>query len=421
MWVLIAAWVVSATGDAPPEEPLEQVTFTQAVERALARNPTLQTAIEEIDRSRALVEQARSAWLPQLTGVGTYTHLDHDRILNGKIALAKNQINGTLFLTIPIVAAQAWANTWRADDQADVVRTLANDVRRMIALQTGRAYLTIIEQRRVVEVNERARDVARVQLDYTQQRYKGGVGNRLDVTRSGQELASDEATLQNSLESLTRAQEALGVLMGTDRPIDANGDPTLTAPTSLASAMDNAESNRTDIISGKRRLTAARRSSNLNWADYIPTLSAVGNIAYQDPPQLTLPLRSWQVQGILTIPFYDGGLRYGRAKERRALEAEAQTNLDAAERQTHSDVRTAFEEVRRAELALAASTDSAKFATESLELAELAYRTGVSTNLELVDAQRVSRDANTAAAVAADNAQQSRLDLLSASGAFPEP
>jgi len=49
----------------------------------------------------------------------------------------------------------------------------------------------------------------------------------------------------------------------------------------------------------------------------------------------------------------------------------------------------------------------------------MAYKAGASTNLEVIDAERQARDADTAVAVAEDSLRQARLDLLIASGRFP--
>jgi outer membrane protein TolC len=125
------------------------------------------------------------------------------------------------------------------------------------------------------------------------------------------------------------------------------------------------------------------------------------------------------VQLVLTLPFYDGGLRYGQQKQRVAEEHEADLVLEATLRQARSETRSAFDTLRHADLAMNAAREGARLANDALKLAELAYHTGVSTNLELVDAQRRARDADTASAVAEDTARQARLDLLAASGAFP--
>ena len=82
-------------------------------------------------------------------------------------------------------------------------------------------------------------------------------------------------------------------------------------------------------------------------------------------------------------------------------------------------MRAAFEEVRRADEALKASTASSEVAKQALDLSNKAYAAGATSNLELIDAERRTRDAETQTAVAEDAARQARVDLLAASGRFP--
>jgi len=79
----------------------------------------------------------------------------------------------------------------------------------------------------------------------------------------------------------------------------------------------------------------------------------------------------------------------------------------------------AFEEMRRQDIALDQANQSAAFAQKALDLANLAYRAGATTNLEVIDAERQARDAETQAAIAEDASREARLDLLAASGRFP--
>ena len=65
------------------------------------------------------------------------------------------------------------------------------------------------------------------------------------------------------------------------------------------------------------------------------------------------------------------------------------------------------------------STERAQLANDAMRLADIAYRAGASTNLELIDAQRVARDAETQANLAENNERQAILDFLAASGRFP--
>lgn len=123
----------------------------------------------------------------------------------------------------------------------------------------------------------------------------------------------------------------------------------------------------------------------------------------------------------MAIPLYEGGLRYGQAKERRTVEKIAVAQFEASLRQARSEVRTAFQQVTHADAALQTAREAAKLATEALELANVSYHAGATTNLEVIDAERRERDAVVTAALAEDTARQARLDLLAASGSFPSP
>jgi len=82
-------------------------------------------------------------------------------------------------------------------------------------------------------------------------------------------------------------------------------------------------------------------------------------------------------------------------------------------------VRAAFDGMVHADKALIAARAAADLARRALELANVAYKAGATSNLEVIDASRESRAADTAAAQSEDLARQARLDLLAASGRFP--
>lgn len=393
------------------------VTFEDAVQRATTRNTNLELAQEDVRRAEALVQQARSTWLPTLSANGTYTRLDSDRELSGRVIAAANSINGNVTLTVPIIAPRSWVTTARAKDDREISKLTLTDTRRQVALVAGRAYLTVIGQKRVLESTVQARDTARAHEEFSKSRFVGGVGNRLDAVRAAQERATSETRVQTQALALVRAQEALGILLGENGPIDAT-DVTLGAPPTLAAALSEAES-RSDVVVTKERAESARKSVRDSYADYLPLLTGIAQPFYQNPASLTLPTTGWQAQLLLTIPLFDGGNRYGLKHERDALYNQAKTNLDAALRQARSEVRLGFESVQRADEALVQAREAAKLAQEALELSQLAYRAGATSNIEVVDAERRARDAAIDAAVAEDAARQARLDLLAAAGKFP--
>lgn len=404
--------------EAPPER--RTMTLDEAVKRSIDRNPTMEFARQEIGRAEALVRQARATWLPTFSANGTYTRLDDDRVLGDRVILGANSIAANVTLTVPIVAGRQWAAHARRKDEAEIARTSADDVKRTVALATGRAYLTVLAQKRVVDSAKRARDTAKAHESFSKERLAGGVGNRLDAVRASQERATAEAQVQTQLIALARAQEALGVLVGEQTAVDAADEAPLPNLPNLPTALGEADK-RVDVVAQRDRTESARKAVRDSYTDYLPVLSAIGQPFYQNPATLTQPTTGWQAQLVLSIPLYDGGNRYGLKEERDALYAQQKTKVDAALRQARSEVRLAFESMQHADEALVQARDASKLATEALELAQLAYRSGATSNLEVIDAESRSRQAATAAVVAEDAARQARLELLAACGRFPAP
>jgi len=173
------------------------------------------------------------------------------------------------------------------------------------------------------------------------------------------------------------------------------------------------------VIAAKRALWAAERGGKDLWRDFLPTLTAIFQPFYQNPPTLTVPLLGWQGQIALVLPIYDGGLRYGQQAERDAAIVANKARFEAAARQAQSELRAGRAAVKGAEVAKVKAKRAASLAHEAADLAKLAYQAGAATNLELIDADRRARDADTAAAQAEDTLRQAQLEALAAAGMFP--
>ena len=338
------------------------------------------------------------------------------------MVLGRQQLSANVQVAVPLLNTPRWAQWYRASKASDAARATADDVKRQVALGAARAWLAVLAQKRVVVAATTSRDAAKAHLDFAHERFQGGVGTRLDELRAAQEFSVSTTQLETALGALVRAQESLGVLTGSDEPLDTSAeDPDFAAPPGVDQALSGVESARLDVKAAQARKDTAVASARTDWMDYVPLLSAVFQPFYQNPPSLTQPLTGWQLNVVLQIPLYEGGLRYGQAKERRANAASADAQLEGSLRQAKSEVRTAFQQVTHADAAMQAAREAAKQATEAMDLANLAYRAGATTNLEVIDAERRARDAEVQAVLAEDAARQSRLDLLVASGSFPTP
>ncbi|HZS38257.1 MAG TPA: TolC family protein [Polyangia bacterium] len=410
--------LLAATAHAQPQ----RLSFAEAMRKAFTRNPDALVAQEEISRARALVEQVRSASLPTVTAAATFTQLDSARVSQvtpGNVIVPATGFNGAGIAALTL-DPRRWVAWSQARENVNVARLGAADVRRQLGITVGQIYLSVLAQRQLVEADASAVKNAAAHVEYTRARLDAGNGTLLDFERATALYNSDRTLLERAQFLLVRLQEQLGILLGESAPVDVTTEVALpAAPVDESAALDDARRLRSDLHLQRERLTAAAKVRRESWADFLPSASASFEVFYQTPPTQSLPTDGWQLLVTVGVPIYDGGLRYGLLKERRALEREARIRLDAELRLVSADVRTALVELSRARTALGTAREAARISTDVVRLTTVSYHAGLSTNIEVIDAQLAALNADVAAALAENDERQAQLDLLLATGRFP--
>lgn len=416
-FLLLATAAASGASAQTLPEP-EPVSFDAAIARAIERNPTIAEAAQSILQAETLLQQVKTVFRPTIDGSITTTILDSERGFDDLVTQPRTQSLLGVAVSYPVLDAARWAQRAQAEDQIRVAQLGVAETRRQIAIATAQAYLSVITFKRQVEVSLLARENAVAHVDYARARLQGGAGSRLNELRASQELASDEVFLDASRLALRRSQEALGVLMAADGPIDADGEPALEvvqAPTDTSWL-----TSRADIQLINAQISAADRVFRDSWRDWVPTASVSFEPSVLTPSGLFTPSRSWRGFLALSVPIFDGGSRRATKRSREIAVETARIQLTDAELQARSDLRTAQAALEISTRALEQARLSAQHAAEVLRITDIAFREGATTNIELIDAQRAARDADTAATLAEDRVRQARLDILVALGRFPK-
>ena len=400
-------------------QPLERLTFQQAIDRAVANNPTVARATEGIMRAEALLQQVRASSLPNLSLTSAVNFTNPVRFeVEGRSATVVPgiQTQTTPLLGVPILTPVAWAQRNQAGDQVVVAQQNEKDVRRQVAIAAGQTYLAIIARRRVLDLNSRARDNARAHYEFANQRFQGGIGSRLNMLRAEQEMLSDDTRVEEALLVIQQSQEALGVLVGAPGPVDAIDYPSFNIPDELGQL-----TNRTDIQLILAREAAAQRVYSDSWKDRLPSLNAAFTPTLLEPSGLFAKQFSWRAQVLFAVPLLDSGFRAGEKAQRLADLNSIKFERANLERQAASDIRIARDAVASTTRAFVQAQAAANRANQVVMITDVAFREGASTNIEVLDAQRQARDVETQAAIAEDALKRAQLDLLVALGRFPTP
>jgi outer membrane protein TolC len=411
--------VTSAEAQIPA--PVERLTFAQAVERAVARNPNTLIAAASVLRADALLAEARSATLPQVNGNVTTTTLNTGVKFDDVVVSPRNSVTAALDARVGVYTPARWASRAQALQARGVAELDAEEARRQTSLATADAYLAIIARRQVLEANQRARDTAQAHFDLATEQLQQGIGSRVNQLRAQQELSADLGLVEASGLALYRAQEALGVLVVADGPVDTVEEPAFDVP---------GESDQNDAPAA---LLLARRDLKLFSAqtelaeqvlkdsskDRLPVVDAVFQPQVTYPSPFFTTTTNWRFLFQAAIPVYDSGFRSGLKLERQAALDASRATLTGAVASARSEVRAARQGIASALRGVESARAGASQAQQVVEIVTFSFRAGAATNIEVIDAERRARDADNAVAVAEHILRTARLDLLIALGRFP--
>ncbi|MEO7191095.1 MAG: TolC family protein [Vicinamibacterales bacterium] len=392
--------------------PMRRIEFADAIAQALAKNPTIGQAAVAVARANALVQQARASTLPALSVGVTNTTLDSARGFAGGITQPQNQFG---FSANARYELGNWIDVGHARDQVQVATASSAEAKQRVAVAAAEAYLAIISNRRQLEVSERALQVANAHLDYANKRLEGGAGSRLNQLRAAQASTAVELRRENTELALRRAQEALGVILAEDGPVDAGGEPAFDAP---ALADDSWRTSRPDLQTQAAVQRAAEHVVRDNWMDWMPLPVVSFDPVLVAPSGLFQPARTFRFTIQVVQPLFDGGQRRATLRLRQNAVEQSKLFIVETEIRAKSEVRVAQAALVSLERALATARAGVDQATEVLRITTVAFEAGATTNIEVLDAQRLARDAESDAAVAEDAVRRGKLDLLVAIGKF---
>jgi outer membrane protein TolC len=242
---------------------------------------------------------------------------------------------------------------------------------------------------------------------------------RARVARDNQRPTVIRARAQRNLAHL-RLKQILELPAGTTLQLAANlVDPVLAVPARFAEGLARTAEAATQMAEDRAPVRQARlgvavrqTSVRLAHAARFPTISLnsqYGRVAY---PSGTSGFDDWRTNWTLgaavQLPIFNGGRIRAEEAVAQADLADAQARLQQAREFTQLDTASAYEQMASAQAAWEASAGTVEQAGRAYEIAELRYREGISTQLELSDARLLLEQAGANRAQAARDLQVAR-------------
>jgi outer membrane protein len=377
---------------APPQTP--KLTLKDAEALALRNHPLLQAATFEAEAASQVTRQEKSAYYPtatgSLTGVGalpnsriTAGFLNDPNVLNRYAnGLEINQLITDFGRTSNLVASARLG----AKAASESAQQTAQDV----LLAVNRAYFGVLRAEAVLKVAEETVKARQILADQITTLEKNKLRSLVDVSFAEVDLAQAQLLLvqaQNG-EKASYAELADALGLANPQPFDLAEEPMPPAP--LPDPTDlivQALQDRPDLSSARFSHEAALRYARAERDLWMPTINATGAAGLTPAYQVPLSDR-YAAAGInVNVPIFNGFLFSARHQEAN-LRAKAadQSMRDLADRISR-DVRTAWLDAGTAYQRLAVTAQLLKEATLALDLAQGRYKLGLSSIVELSQAQ----------------------------------
>ena len=399
-------------------------TLREALVAAYRTNPTITAQREALRATDTTVAIARAAGRPQVTGsVGLNRNLTRSGVIAQTQGNDKNiSLTGGVDLSLPLFNGGRVRNSIRAaETRVEAGRATLRAIEGDLFTQAVAAYMDVIRDRAIVELNANNVKVLSTNLEATQDRFQIG-----DLTRT--DVAQSEARLQIGRSQLATAEGRLASSEATYRQIVGNPPGVLAPPPPLPPLPNSAEeavrialTNNPDLIAISRQAIAAGYDVSIARAARLPSLSAVASGDYLN--QVTGSTNGLDRSGTATsvglnasIPLFQGGLPAARIRQAQAQEGQVLEQVVGTERAVVQAARAAFATYEAAQRAIAAQTVAVQANQLALEGNRAEQSVGTRTIIEVLNAEQELLNAQVALVTAKRDAYVAGFQLLNAMG-----
>ena len=408
------------TGAAPAtvawQDFFTDTRLQRLIETALANNRDLRVSVLNIEQARAQFQVQRSQQFPAVgvTGSGSRSSPNIFQAFGGGSVQSSYAVNLGIsaweldfFGRIASLKEQALAQFLSTEESRK-----ATQISLIAAVANG--WLTVLADDELLEITRQTLATRDESVRLTRLRFENGVSSEIDFQLANSLAETARASYAQLQRQRAQDENALALLVGA--PVPAASLTGFERGLSTAAFMADVPAGlpsdllteRPDIRAAEQQLIAANASIGTARAAFFPRISLTSSIGTQSTEFSNLfsaGTKAWTFAPSITLPIFNAGLNQAnldisRASQRIAV-AQYEKTIQTAFREVADALAgrsTYGEQVR----ALRAQVDAE---ATRFRLEDLRYRNGISSSLELLDAQR-------SLFVAQQSATQARLQQL---------
>ena len=380
------------------------------MQEAASNSQDLALATARIAEARAVLDQNQSNFFPSVDANASSTRRrssQNGSTFNPNIGSFSNDQQLGLSASYEI---DFWGKYARADEAAKA-RLLGQSAARGTVLTSlyanvAQSYFALraIDAQQVLA--EQTLVTRQENLRLQTRRFSAGVIGEIDLRQAESEALSLQATLQQTRQNRSNAESALVLLLGRKpadilHPVLARGTDigTLYAQQTIpANLPSDVLTQRPDVVSAEQALIAANADIGQARASYFPKFSLTAGLGQQSQDMVNLfdpASLFWNLAGNLTAPIFRAGAASAVVAAATAREQQAVAQYTLTVQSAFRDVHDALNNVSSGRDLVTTTAQRIEILRNTLRLAELRYKSGYSSALEVLNAQRDLAQAQT--------------------------
>ncbi len=380
----------------PPEGPVLPLPLALALARE--NSPDLKVLAERVLQARNDVSRAWAQLKPTLTGTGSYTHNSAGppvfiAVPGGPPIIEEGSPNtaaGALSLQVPVFNGRVFPAIATAWQRVDVARLDEAQQRQELLLAVASTYYSGVQLLELAKVAFRTAENTRDHAIEAQARFEAGqiqrsasVRARVDVLRADEEVrraSYNYAATKSQLAQLTgRRDTAFELEAPREPPPEIRGD--------LGELMERALRDRPEMAAARANVEIAARLKTDAWAQFLPTLAFNATGRYNSQADFEGNHLTWALALALTLPLYDGGLRYVALKDADSRTREARAQERGQTARIEDELRRARLDLESARALRTQTEQTLLYARENEQLVRAQFEAGTATQVEVSDAE----------------------------------
>ena len=383
-------------------------TLTLSEARGLVReqNYDVQLAATRVDEAASSIRQAYSVVFPNVSASGSYIIHDQeittsfggggsqlpDNVDTEILLQPKTEYNWNVAANlrlnaraIPLIE-QAYKQKELAEKQLDVLR----DELDFAAVQL---YYNLLTLRRVVDLSAEQLRSRRRQRKATRKRLDAGIVNKYEMTRAKLRVVQAEKKLERSRLQFEKVRESLAQLLQTEADFDVERPEPPAVDRSPSELTRVAARQRLELEAKQLDIELAEQSIDEIYTQYLPTLGATFSLIGTRETDFNPDPFKWQASINANWTIWDGGGREAKLDRRRAQKIAAELDKEKKLSEIETNLQKAWSDYQSARSQVESGETEVELARKTLEQTRSAYKRGVATQLDLIQAEDQVRSA----------------------------